>query len=116
MNDFLTRGIFAVISCDSITRTYKSLGVTVSHVTGTVSRIPIAMFNDDFETFALVTSILLSFGFGCFLSGFIVGDSKFKLGSPYGICLSIEAGALFLSFLFLRRFVSFISPMTDCTI
>ena len=75
----------------------------MSHVTGTVSRIPIALINDDFETFALVTSILCSFAFGCFIAGFLVGDSKFTLGSPYGLCLFIESGALFASFLFLRR-------------
>ena len=57
----------------------SDVGVTVSHVTGSVSRIAIAMFNEDFDTFALVLSIVASFMFGCFVSGFIVGDGKFRL-------------------------------------
>ncbi len=77
--------------------------MTVSHVTGTVSRIPIALVNDDFETFALVTSILVSFWFGCFIAGFMVGDGRFKMGSPYGWCLALESAFLFASFLFLKK-------------
>jgi hypothetical protein len=37
------------------------------------------------------------------MAGFIVGDSKFTLGAPYGICLAIESATLFASFLFLRK-------------
>jgi uncharacterized membrane protein YoaK (UPF0700 family) len=81
----------------------SQLGVTVSHVTGSVSRVAISLIQGDLETFALVVSLLLSFLFGCFMAGFIVGDSKFTLGAPYGFCLAIESAALFASFLFLRR-------------
>jgi Protein of unknown function (DUF1275) len=77
-------------------------GVTVSHVTGTVSRIPISIFRQEFETLVLVLSILLSFAFGCFMAGFLIGESKFKLGRDYGFCLAIESAMLFLSFLFLQ--------------
>ncbi|KAJ3000376.1 hypothetical protein HDV02_005736 [Globomyces sp. JEL0801] len=78
-------------------------GVTVSHVTGSVSRVAISIMQEDLETFVLVVSILLSFMFGCFMAGFIVGDHRFTLGAPYGFCLAIESGALFASFLFLRE-------------
>ncbi|KAJ3270450.1 hypothetical protein HDV01_007810 [Terramyces sp. JEL0728] len=78
-------------------------GVTVSHVTGLVSRVAISTFAEDFETFVLVTSVLVSFMFGCFIAGFIVGDHKFTLGAPYGVCLAIESGALFASYLFLSQ-------------
>lgn len=54
-------------------------GVTVSHVTGSVSRIAISVFNNDMQTCALVTSIVISFVFGSFIGGYLVGDSKFKL-------------------------------------
>jgi hypothetical protein len=37
------------------------------------------------------------------MAGFIVGDSKFTLGAPYGICLAIESATLFASFLFLQK-------------
>ena len=56
-------------------------GVTISHVTGSVSRIGISLYRQDYETFALVASIVISFMFGSFVSGYLVGDSKFKLGS-----------------------------------
>ncbi|KAI8925956.1 hypothetical protein BC831DRAFT_458951 [Entophlyctis helioformis] len=78
-------------------------GVTVSHVTGSVSRVAISIFQEDWDTFFLVTSIVFSFMFGAFTSGYIVGDNKFKLGANYGFTLFLESGALFASFIFLRR-------------
>ena len=36
------------------------------------------------------------------MAGFLVGESKFRLGRDYGLCLAIECGMLFASFLFLR--------------
>ncbi|KAJ8331931.1 hypothetical protein O5D80_000098 [Batrachochytrium dendrobatidis] len=78
-------------------------GVTVSHVTGSVSRIAISAVQQDWETFLLVVSIIVSFTFGSFMAGFIVGDNRFKLGANYGITLCIESAALFTSFMFLRR-------------
>ncbi|KAJ3318368.1 hypothetical protein HDV06_000548 [Boothiomyces sp. JEL0866] len=88
---------------DYYCRNISNVGVTVSHVTGLVSRVAISTFAEDFETFVLVTSVLLSFMFGCFIAGFIVGDHKFTLGAPYGVCLAIESGALFASYLFLSQ-------------
>ncbi|EGF83702.1 hypothetical protein BATDEDRAFT_86077 [Batrachochytrium dendrobatidis JAM81] len=77
--------------------------VTVSHVTGSVSRVAISAVQQDWETFLLVVSIIVSFTFGSFMAGFIVGDNRFKLGANYGITLCIESAALFTSFMFLRR-------------
>lgn len=77
--------------------------VTVSHVTGNVTRIGVSLFQRDFITLALITSILLSFMFGSFISGFMVGDAKFKLGRTYGYALLLESLALFLSFGFLKK-------------
>jgi uncharacterized membrane protein YoaK (UPF0700 family) len=77
--------------------------VTVSHVTGTVSRIAISLFNGDFATLAMVTSILISFMFGAFVSGYMVGDSKFQLGKSYGYALLLESFMLFMSFATLKR-------------
>ncbi|KAL2918111.1 hypothetical protein HK105_202525 [Polyrhizophydium stewartii] len=78
-------------------------GVTVSHVTGSVSRVAISVVQQDWDTFFLVVSIVSSFVFGAFISGFIVGDNRFKLGANYGFTLFLESGALCVSFLFLRR-------------
>jgi len=41
--------------------------------------------------------------FGSFISGFMVGDTKFKLGRAYGYALILESAALFLSFAFLKK-------------
>ncbi|KAI9338256.1 hypothetical protein BDR26DRAFT_821478 [Obelidium mucronatum] len=76
--------------------------VTVSHVTGNVSRIAISIFQGDITTLSLVTSILFSFMFGAFISGYMVGDGKFVLGRSYGYALMLESAMLFISFLTLR--------------
>ncbi|KAI8616172.1 hypothetical protein BC830DRAFT_1055392, partial [Chytriomyces sp. MP71] len=76
--------------------------VTVSHVTGNVSRVAISIFNGDLTTFSLVTSILFSFMFGAFISGYLVGDAKFVLGKSYGYALLLESMMLFASFASLR--------------
>ncbi|KAJ3277399.1 hypothetical protein HK104_003336 [Borealophlyctis nickersoniae] len=77
--------------------------VTVSHLTGNVSRVAIALFNADITTLMLVTSICFSFSFGSFIAGLMVGDHKFRLGQSYGYALLIESACLFASFIFLRR-------------
>ncbi|KAI9094716.1 hypothetical protein DFS34DRAFT_561350, partial [Phlyctochytrium arcticum] len=77
--------------------------VTVSHHTGNVSRIAISLLNGDLTTLALVSSIILSYMFGSFVAGFMVGDNKFRLGRSYGYALILESGLLFASFIFLRR-------------
>ncbi|KAJ3058745.1 hypothetical protein HDU98_005182 [Podochytrium sp. JEL0797] len=76
--------------------------VTVSHVTGNVSRIAISIVSGDFTTLSLVMSILFSFMFGSFISGFMVGDGKFVLGRSYGYALLLESAMLFASFLTLK--------------
>ncbi|KAI8909558.1 hypothetical protein EDD86DRAFT_190535 [Gorgonomyces haynaldii] len=78
-------------------------GITVSHVTGSVSRIGMSVFNGDFDTFALVGSVVICFMFGCFISGYLVGDTKFRLSNMYGYTLFLEAGFLFASYVFLKQ-------------
>jgi uncharacterized membrane protein YoaK (UPF0700 family) len=76
---------------------------TVSHVTGNITRIAIAIWQEDLTIFALVSSIVASFMFGSFVAGFLVGDSRFKLGRTYGYVLLLESVALFLSFIFTKN-------------
>ncbi|KAJ3029148.1 UNVERIFIED_CONTAM: hypothetical protein HDU68_012917 [Siphonaria sp. JEL0065] len=76
--------------------------VTVSHVTGNVSRIAISIFAGDVTSLILVTSILFSFMFGAFISGYMVGDGKFVLGRSYGYALLLESAMLFASFVTLK--------------
>ncbi|RKP00084.1 hypothetical protein CXG81DRAFT_3631, partial [Caulochytrium protostelioides] len=77
--------------------------VTVSHVTGNVSRIAITLFRFDMTSLILVTSVVFSYGFGAFVAGFMVGDAKFKLGQSYGYALLLESAMLLGSFIFLQR-------------
>ncbi|KAJ3228227.1 hypothetical protein HK099_005237 [Clydaea vesicula] len=77
--------------------------ITVSHVTGNVTRIAITVFQGDWATLALVVSIMFSFMFGAFVSGVFVGDNKFRLGRTYGYALLLESTALFLSYYFLKK-------------
>lgn len=58
-------------------------GVTVSHVTGSVSRISISLVSMDTDTLALVTSIIVSYMFGAFVGGFLVGDSRLVLSRTW---------------------------------
>lgn len=76
---------------------------TVSHVTGNITRIAIAIFQEDLTIFALVSSIVGSFMFGSFVSGFLIGDARFRLGRSYGYVLLLESVALFMSFTFVRN-------------
>ncbi|RKO85889.1 hypothetical protein BDK51DRAFT_52570 [Blyttiomyces helicus] len=77
--------------------------VTVSHVTGNVSRVAISIYEADLPKIAFVGSIVFSFIFGSFMAGLMVGDSKFRLGRGYGYALLLESAALFWSFIFLRQ-------------
>ncbi|EGF81386.1 hypothetical protein BATDEDRAFT_23779 [Batrachochytrium dendrobatidis JAM81] len=99
----IVAGGVALAANASFINVVSMAGVTVSHVTGSVSRVAISAVQQDWETFLLVVSIIVSFTFGSFMAGFIVGDNRFKLGANYGITLCIESAALFTSFMFLRR-------------
>ena len=77
--------------------------VTVSHVTGNLTRMAISVSENDFPTLILVASMVASFMFGSFIAGFMVGDNKFRLGKTYGYALLLEASSLFLAFLFLKK-------------
>ncbi|KAJ3191877.1 hypothetical protein HK101_007327 [Irineochytrium annulatum] len=77
--------------------------VTVSHVTGNVSKVAIALYNADATNLAVVSSIIFSFMFGSFVAGFMVGDHKFQLGRTYGYALALESFMLFMSLATLRK-------------
>lgn len=40
--------------------------------------------------------------FGCFVAGFMVGDSKFRLGQSYGYALLLESFALLAAYIFIK--------------
>ena len=75
---------------------------TVSHVTGNITRIGISIFNEDLTIFALVASIVGAFMFGSFVAGFMVGDSRFRLGQSYGYALLLESFSLLAAYIFIK--------------
>ncbi|KAJ3055526.1 hypothetical protein HK097_010213 [Rhizophlyctis rosea] len=113
MNNFATREFYSIVIGGSLLAANAGFinvvtlagvfSVTVSHLTGNVSRIAIALFQADITTLMLITSIIFSFGFGSFVAGYMVGDSKFRLGQSYGYGLILCSASLFGSFLFLRK-------------
>lgn len=67
----------------------------VSHVTGSITKLSVSLLK--METSVVLFSVLVSFMFGAFTSGLLIGNSRFTLGKRYGIAILIEAGALFLA-------------------
>ena len=51
---------------------------TVSHQSGNVSRLGVALANpsESYDQVCFFTTVILSFGLGAFLAGFMVGDSN----------------------------------------
>ncbi|KAJ1561562.1 hypothetical protein HK096_004223 [Nowakowskiella sp. JEL0078] len=77
------------------------LNVAVAHVTGNLTKLAIGITELNGDVVLAVASIVVCFMFGSFMGGFIVGDSKFRLGRSYGIALIIESFTLFISYLLL---------------
>ncbi|KAI9175616.1 hypothetical protein H9P43_006979 [Blastocladiella emersonii ATCC 22665] len=75
--------------------------VTVTHITGNLTRFGAALLKGDLATMGVTTGITLAFMFGSFVSGFSIDSTKFQLGRSYGIALVAEAAILVVSwFLF----------------
>lgn len=112
MNKLETREFYAIVlggSILSFNAAYINVcamagaySATVSHVTGNITRMGISVFNEDLTIFALVASIVGAFMFGSFVAGFMVGDSKFRLGHSYGYALLLESFALLAAYIFIR--------------
>ncbi|MFT4021391.1 MAG: YoaK family protein [Acinetobacter sp.] len=77
---------------------------TVSHMTGNVSFIAISIANGQLRPLIYGILIIVSFVLGSLYSGFILGNSNFKLGRRYGIPLSLTALCIFFCWLFIPYF------------
>ncbi len=71
------------------------LGVT--HATGNISHLAIAITQSDYGLEWEMLFILMSFFGGAVLSGIILHDAHLKLGQSYGWALGIESVLLFVS-------------------
>lgn len=62
---------------------------SVSHMTGNASLIALSAFAHDFASVGFLILILISYVLGSSFSGFILGNSGFKLGRRYGLPLGL---------------------------
>eukprot|EP00128_Syssomonas_multiformis_P010129 Colp12_sorted_trinity150504_noHs@28500 len=88
------------INAASIVGLYRK---PVSHVTGTVSNMAADAVLHKGEDGIVLLGILLSFIFGAFLSGLIVGKETLRMKRRYGVAMMVVGSLLFLSFAFLRQ-------------
>ena len=72
-------------------------GSTVSHVTGTLTRLGVKTVQGQWDTVIRETCILLGFIFGAFIGGIILRNSKFKFTRRYGAALLAESFFLFMT-------------------
>lgn len=72
-------------------------GLPVSQMTGIASHLSDTVFNYNQNDIIVSLSILVSFIFGAFLSGIIIGHSQYKQDKSYGIALITGSTALFIS-------------------
>ena len=74
---------------------------TVSHMTGNVSMLAIAILHGQSMQAIYGICVITSFVLGSLYSGYILGSSHFQLGRRYGIPLSLSALCIFLCWLFI---------------
>jgi len=77
---------------------------SVSHMTGNVSMLAMSLVNWHFDHVIYLILVILCYVCGSFYSGFILGNSHFKLGRRYGLPLSLVALFIFLCWLLLPYF------------
>src|SRR5574343_534777 len=74
---------------------------TVSHMTGNVSMLAIAILHGQSMQAIYGICVISSFVLGSLYSGYLLGSSHFQLGRRYGIPLSLSALCIFLCWLFI---------------
>ena len=77
---------------------------SVSHMTGNVSMLAMALLKWQPETILYLILVILCYVIGSFYSGFILGNNQFKLGSRYGLPLSLVAFFILLCWFLLPYF------------
>jgi uncharacterized membrane protein YoaK (UPF0700 family) len=62
---------------------------SVSHMTGNASLLAISLIEHDYASVLFLILVILSYVLGSSYSGYILGNSNFKLGRRYGLPLSL---------------------------
>ena len=76
---------------------------SVTHLTGTTSMLGASLGAADVHAIVRYMSVVVSFVFGAFVSGYTVRDGALQLGRHYGVILIGEAALLYLAPHFLAR-------------
>ena len=77
---------------------------SVSHMTGNASLIAISFARQDYSNTLFLILVILSFVLGSSYSGFILGNSQFKLGRRYGLPLSLVAIFILICCIFIQDY------------
>ena len=77
---------------------------SVSHMTGNVSFLAMAVVDWDLHSILFLAIVTLCYVIGSFYSGWILGNSHFNIDRRYGIPLSLVAFFILLSWLLLPYF------------
>lgn len=77
---------------------------SISHMTGNVSMLAMDLAKWQPNHILYLLLVIICFVVGSFYSGFILGNSQFKLGRRYGIPLSLVSLFIFISWLLLPYF------------
>lgn len=88
---FLLACLGGYINCTALVSHWTE---SVSHQSGNVTRLAMAVASSDPATTLQLGSILLCFIAGAALSGALIGHRNFKLNRRYGVAMLIESAAL----------------------
>ena len=77
---------------------------SVSHMTGNASMLAISIIQGDFSNIIFLILVILSYVLGSSYSGFILGNSHFKVGRRYGLPLSLMTLFIVLSWWFISDY------------
>lgn len=80
---------------------------SVSHMTGNASLMALGIAEQDLSSVAFLFLIMTSYVLGSSFSGYILGNSHFKLGRRYGIPLSLVTVFIFLCWVFIGYYPSY---------
>lgn len=91
---FLLSGVAGFINAATMVGLFTT---TVSHLTGTTTRMAVTLVQNKWDDSLRQFTIILGFGFGSFICGIIVRSNKFRLTRRYGVALLLECVALSLT-------------------
>lgn len=77
---------------------------SVSHMTGNISILAMALTQQNYSNILFLILIICCYVIGSFYSGFILGNSHFKIGRRYGIPMTIVTISIFACWFFLPYF------------